>query len=181
MSGTRATLPANGSVGGKIGMNRLYAIEATPSVTGAMADHRVPLRPSEIPNFTAAIAAKMGLAVQSPTAPERAQWIDALVRDLQKHRGASVVIAGDQQPPGVHALAHAMNQALDNIGKTVVYTDPIGQSRGSIGVLRELVKDESGSGRILSRWAATGLHGACGSWFCRAASEGAAAYSFESL
>ena len=136
---------------GKIAMNRLYAIEATPSVTGAMADHRVALRPSEIPNFTAAIAAKMGLAVQSPTDPERAQWIDALVRDLQKHRGASVVIAGDQQPPGVHALAHAMNQALDNIGKTVVYTDPIEANPvNQTASLRELVKDmEAGSVRIL--------------------------------
>ena len=136
---------------GKIGMNRLYAIEATPSVTGAMADHRVALRPSEIPNFTAAVAAKIGLAVQSPTDPERAQWIDALVRDLQKHRGASVVIAGDQQPPGVHALAHAMNQALDNIGKTVVYTDPIEANPvDQMASLRELVKDmEAGSVRIL--------------------------------
>jgi molybdopterin-containing oxidoreductase family iron-sulfur binding subunit len=42
-----------------------------------------------------------------------------------KHRGASVVVAGDQQPPLVHALAHAMNHALDNIGNTVVYTDPV--------------------------------------------------------
>src|SRR5262245_28254493 len=32
---------------GNIVMNRLYAIEATPSVTGAMADHRIALRPSE--------------------------------------------------------------------------------------------------------------------------------------
>jgi molybdopterin-containing oxidoreductase family iron-sulfur binding subunit len=136
---------------GKIGMNRLYAIEATPSVTGSMADHRIALRPSEIPNFAAASAAKIGLSVQSTTDPQRSPWIDALVRDLQKHRGASVVIAGDQQPPGVHALAHAMNQALDNVGKTVVYTDPIEvRPVDQMASLRELVKDmESGSVRIL--------------------------------
>ena len=136
---------------GKIGMNRLYAIEATPSVTGSMADHRIALRPSEIPNFAAAIAAKLGLSVQSTTDPQRSQWIDALVRDLQKHRGASVVVAGDQQPPGVHALAHAMNQALDNVGKTVVYTDPVEANPvDQIASLRELVKDmEAGSVRIL--------------------------------
>jgi MoCo/4Fe-4S cofactor protein with predicted Tat translocation signal len=136
---------------GKIGMNRLYAIEATPSVTGSMADHRLALRPSEIPNFAAAIAAKLGLSVQSTTDAQRSPWIDALVRDLQKHRGASVVVAGDQQPPGVHALAHAMNQALDNVVKTVVYTDPIeANSVDQMASLRELVKDiESGSVRIL--------------------------------
>ena len=136
---------------GNIAMNRLYAIEATPSVTGAMADHRIALRPSEIPNFAAAVAAKMGLSVQSTTDAQKSQWIDALVRDLQTHRGASVVIAGDQQPPGVHALAHAMNQALDNVGKTVVYTDPIeAHSVDQMASLRDLVKDmESGSVRIL--------------------------------
>ena len=31
---------------------------------------------------------------------------------------------GDNQPPVVHALAHAMNAALGNVGQTVVYTDP---------------------------------------------------------
>jgi molybdopterin-containing oxidoreductase family iron-sulfur binding subunit len=136
---------------GKIAMNRLYAVEATPSVTGAMADHRIPLRPSEIPNFAAAVAAKIGLAGPSTTDPQLSPWIDALVRDLQKHRGASVVIAGDRQPPGVHGLAHAMNQALDNVGKTVIYTDPIEANPvDQMASLRELVKDmESGAVRIL--------------------------------
>ena len=99
----------------------------------------------------AAIAAKIGLAVQATTDAQRSQWIDALVRDLQKHRGASVVIAGDQQPPGVHALAHAMNQALDNVGKTVVYTDPVEANPvDQMASLRELVKDmEAGAVRIL--------------------------------
>jgi molybdopterin-containing oxidoreductase family iron-sulfur binding subunit len=36
-----------------------------------------------------------------------------------------VVIAGDHQPPSVHALAHAINQALGNVGKTVFYTEPV--------------------------------------------------------
>jgi MoCo/4Fe-4S cofactor protein with predicted Tat translocation signal len=132
-------------------MNRLYAVEAMPSITGSMADHRIVLRPSEIPNFAAAIAAKMGLAVRSATDAQKFPWIDALVRDLQKHRGGSVVIAGDQQPPGVHALVHAMNEALENVGKTVLYMDPIEASPvDQLVSLRELVKDmESGAVRIL--------------------------------
>ena len=52
----------------------------------------------------------------------RSKWVAAVAKDLQAHRGASLVIAGDGQPPAVHALAHAMNQALGNVGKTVVYT-----------------------------------------------------------
>jgi molybdopterin-containing oxidoreductase family iron-sulfur binding subunit len=45
-----------------------------------------------------------------------------LVKDLQAARGRSIVIAGDGQPPVVHALAHAMNAALGNVGTTVTYT-----------------------------------------------------------
>jgi MoCo/4Fe-4S cofactor protein with predicted Tat translocation signal len=136
---------------GKGEMNRLYVIEATPSVTGSMADHRLALRPSEIPNFAAAIAAKIGLSVQSTTAAQRSQWIEALVRDLQKHRGAGIIVAGDQQPPVVHALAHAMNQALDNVGKTVIYTAPIvANPVDQSASLRQLVRDmETGSVKVL--------------------------------
>jgi molybdopterin-containing oxidoreductase family iron-sulfur binding subunit len=136
---------------GKVAMNRLYAVETAPSVTGSIADHRVTLRPSEIPNFAGAIAAKIGLAITPSSDGQRAKWIDALVRDLQKHRGASLIVAGAQQPPSVHALAHAMNQALDNLGKTVIYTDPIEANPvNQLGSLRELVKDmEAGAVKIL--------------------------------
>jgi len=135
----------------KTEMNRLYMIEATPSVTGSMADHRLALRPSEMPNFAAAIAAKIGLSVQSTTDAQHSQWIEALVRDLQKHRGGGIVVAGDQQPPVVHALAHAMNQALDNVGKTVIYTDPIEANPvDQSASLRELVRAmETGSAKVL--------------------------------
>jgi molybdopterin-containing oxidoreductase family iron-sulfur binding subunit len=35
------------------------------------------------------------------------------------------VVAGDQQPPAVHALVHAINESLGNSGKTVIYTAPV--------------------------------------------------------
>ena len=59
--------------------------------------------------------------------------------------GASLVIAGDGQPAAVHALAHAMNQALGNVGETVVYTqtaeaEPVDQLES----MRDLVADMNG-------------------------------------
>ncbi|MGO9640806.1 MAG: TAT-variant-translocated molybdopterin oxidoreductase [Candidatus Acidiferrales bacterium] len=108
------------------GMARLYAVESMPTSTGATADHRLPLRPSEMRGFAAALARKLGIEV--PGAAEgsvSAEWIAAVARDLQQHRGASVVIAGEQQTPEVHALAHAMNHALGNAGATVFHTDPV--------------------------------------------------------
>ena len=71
-----------------------------------------------------------------------AKFISAVADDLQKHKGASVIIAGDHQPPAVHALAHAMNAALGNVGRTVVYTDPVDANPvNQTESLRDLVSD----------------------------------------
>jgi MoCo/4Fe-4S cofactor protein with predicted Tat translocation signal len=124
-------------------MNRLYAVESTPTNTGAMADHRLPLRAGQIEDVARAVASGLGVSVQAPTGLEgHARWIAALVRDLQQHRGASIVIAGDEQPAPVHALAHLINDALGNVGRTVVYTEPVAVTPTlQTQSLRDLVAD----------------------------------------
>ena len=75
-------------------------------------------------------------------------WFSAMVRDLQQHKGASIVIAGREAPPSVHALAHEMNNALGNVGKTVFYTDPVeASSVDQRQSLQELLGDIDG-GRV---------------------------------
>ncbi|MGB9197397.1 MAG: TAT-variant-translocated molybdopterin oxidoreductase [Terriglobales bacterium] len=101
-------------------MSRLYVIESTPSSTGLKADHRLPVKASEIGNLAASI--HMGL--QGLTGGD-SKVVSALVRDLLSHKGSSIVIAGDHQPPAVHSYAHGINQELGNVGKTVFYTDPV--------------------------------------------------------
>ena len=131
-------------------LNRLYAVESTPTNTGTKADHRLPMRAADIEAFARAVATQLGVgggaSMQAPEAA--ATWIAPLVKDLQAHRGRSLVIAGDAQPPAVHALAHAMNDALGNVGQTVVYTQtaeaqPVDQFAG----LKELV-DELNAGKV---------------------------------
>jgi MoCo/4Fe-4S cofactor protein with predicted Tat translocation signal len=106
-------------------MNRLYVVEPTPSVTGSSADHRLPLRASEIELFARALAAKLGLGGSATLPGNNGPWLDAVANDLQKHKGASLVVAGEHQPAEVHALAHAINAALGNAGTTVYYTEPV--------------------------------------------------------
>ncbi|GAB4428017.1 MAG: TAT-variant-translocated molybdopterin oxidoreductase [Chloroflexi bacterium OHK40] len=108
-------------------MNRLYVVEATPSSTGATADHRLPLRASLVAPFTVALAARLGVAgVSDSELPAPAQaFLDRVAEDLEANRGACVVIPGDQQPPAVHELAHRINAALGNVGSTVIYTEPV--------------------------------------------------------
>ena len=129
-------------------MNRLYAIESMPTSTGAKADHRLAVRASEVEEVARQIAAALSLSAPpaDPALPARpalrAQWIAAVSNDLRAHRGSSLVIAGDGQPAAVHALAHAMNHALGNHGKTVLYTEPIeAQPIDQHQSLRSLVAD----------------------------------------
>jgi molybdopterin-containing oxidoreductase family iron-sulfur binding subunit len=105
-------------------MNRLYMVESTTSSTGAKADHRWPLRAAEIEGFARALAAALGAGSDASTS-EPSKFASAVAADLKAHAGASAILVGDHQPPAVHALAHAMNQALGNVGKTVIYTDPV--------------------------------------------------------
>src|ERR1043166_2715895 len=125
-------------------MNRLYAVESTPTVSGSMADHRLALRPSEIESCARDLAKGLNIqstAAASPASQRYDKWMQAVLRDLQNHRGASLVIAGDQQPPIIHWLAHAMNQTLGNVGTTVIYTEPVeAQPTNQLESLRDLVR-----------------------------------------
>ncbi len=120
--------------GKNVSLNRLYVVEGTYSVTGSNADHRLPVRPSEIELLTYHLAAVLGVpSVQRPTTHLKgvsSKWINALARDLKAHSGKSVVIVGEAQHPNVHALGHAINQILGNAGKTVNYTAPIEEDFG---------------------------------------------------
>ena len=122
-------------------MNRLYAVESMPASTGSRADHRLPARPSEIGAIARAIAAASGTPGPTGSGLQASQqkFAAAVAKDLLGNRGRSLVIAGDNQPPAVHVIAHAMNQALGNVGKTVVYTqtaeaEPVSQARIALAI-----------------------------------------------
>jgi MoCo/4Fe-4S cofactor protein with predicted Tat translocation signal len=116
--------------------SRLYAVETAPTITGAMADHRRAVRPSEVQHIAYELhRALAGEQVES-------LWVRALARDLGAHRGTSLVVAGREQPADVHRLAHVMNARLDNVGRSVVYTEPVDlRPVTQIDSLRELVAD----------------------------------------
>ena len=126
-------------------MNRLYVAESAPSTTGAKADHRLVLRPSEVESVARALAAKVGAggAAANLTADQQ-KFVEAVAADLAEHKGKCLVVPGEFQSPAVYALAQAMNGALGNVGQTVTYIDPVevdpvehGQS------IRELIADMS--------------------------------------
>ncbi|MGA9421701.1 MAG: TAT-variant-translocated molybdopterin oxidoreductase, partial [Rhodanobacteraceae bacterium] len=124
-------------------MSRLYAVEPTPSLTGAMADHRLPLASSRIEAFARRLAQRLGVArdagTQSHMDAQQTRWLDAVAADLQAHGGSALVVVGSGQPAELHALGHAMNSALGAVGKTIEYSEPVQKLPGNGGSLTDLV------------------------------------------
>jgi len=137
--------------GNRLDMNRLYAVECTESATGGKADHRLPVRYSEVES----VARELTNVLTSKSAPlssgKDSAWISAAAQDLLAHSGRSAIIAGEQQSPVVHALAHQMNAALGNVGKTVIYTEPLEvRPEDQIESLRALMRDmDAGAVEVL--------------------------------
>jgi molybdopterin-containing oxidoreductase family iron-sulfur binding subunit len=145
--------------GGK--MNRLYVIESTPSSTGAKADHRLSLvagvmercaqsllrNTADAKGRTSLTDEQLRLFRVDSNAvkwlsDESLQVMDHCFSDLNSHGGSSVVIAGDHQPPIVHAIAHRINAQLGNVGKTVFYADPIDANPiNNLDSIKELAAD----------------------------------------
>jgi molybdopterin-containing oxidoreductase family iron-sulfur binding subunit len=115
-------------------MNRLYVAESSPTCTGSIADHRLPVSDHAIVDLLlglmaelitehrvscpdpriAALVARRSEVVHPP-------WIRAAAADLAAHRGAGLVVIGERQPPLAHALGHALNAAVLNVGATIAY------------------------------------------------------------
>ena len=125
-------------------MNRLYMVESTLTTTGAKADHRLPLKAVEVDSFARAVATALGVNAGAAGAlsAEARKMAEAVARDLKANAGKSLVIAGEHQPPAVHAVANAINATLGAIGNTVVYTAPIEANPvDQVASISELMRD----------------------------------------
>lgn len=133
-------------------VSRLYSVEPALSPTGIVADHRLPLKAGDVASLAYALASGLGIPGLNGTAPALAEqataFVAAAVADLRAAGGQGLVIAGESQPPEVHALAHAINVALGAVGTTVTYSDPVAVApTNQLADLRTLA-DELKSGAV---------------------------------
>ena len=132
-------------------LSRLYAVESTFTTTGTAADHRFRTKSSEIPAVAFALAKALGIgagtdleqALSSYSAANfeknGKQWLEVIAQDLQSAAGKCAVVAGPTQPPAVHAIVHAINAKLGNIGKSVTLTQrPEGMQGSAVASIQEL-------------------------------------------
>jgi molybdopterin-containing oxidoreductase family iron-sulfur binding subunit len=129
----RRRVGATAAAAASAAMNRLYVVDSSLTVTGAAADHRLPVEPLAVAAFALKLAQALGLALEQTdkaanTVGAVAQipqgWLDAVATDLQQARGRGLVVAGRGQPPFVHAAVHWINATLANVGATIEYVEP---------------------------------------------------------
>jgi molybdopterin-containing oxidoreductase family iron-sulfur binding subunit len=132
-------------------MSRLYSVESLFTLTGVNADHRLRLPASAVAQVAAAIGAEVArltggeagvfASVAKPAGVDP-KWIAECAKDLAANRGVSLVVAGYRQPMAVHLIAQAINDALGNVGKTVVL---LAAPKTNAGTLPDLAKALNGS------------------------------------
>ncbi len=127
-------------------MNRLYAVECCPNNTGATADHRISAAPSELEAFAVEIARALGVDVGAAPLrldnPALAKFAQVVAKDLKEAGAAAVVVSGEQTPPAIQALGHAMNSVLGSVGTCVGYTQQVEIQGESLDMLLQEIDED---------------------------------------
>ena len=142
-------------------MNRLYVIESILSLTGSNADQRYAERRSDVAIRLAQLGAELskhGLEMPAGAAQKLAgfhagqhqpEYLAEIAEDILKHehRGRVSITVGAAQPPEAHALAAAINRALQSSGSAVRYLPEADGARAThSAAIRELTEAiDSGS------------------------------------
>jgi molybdopterin-containing oxidoreductase family iron-sulfur binding subunit len=138
-------------LGAATAANRLYVLEATPTLTGAYADARLARAPHEIEAALWRIAARMEAAPDAGRAadPVQDRWEAAVAQALDGARGQALVVAGPTVSPAGRALAHALNQRLNpGADGPLAFIDPVERGPLDHGASIAALADDMRAGRV---------------------------------
>lgn len=123
-------------------MSRSYQFESRLSLTGANADKRYGIKPSDeatvLLNLYNKIASATGMSVYN--APASPVDIDDVANDLLANKGKSLVVSGTNDL-NIQLIVNAINNALGNYGNTLDITKPMNLKQGDDKAVADLVKE----------------------------------------
>lgn len=124
-------------------MSRLYVYESLMSITGANADYRINIKPSEKGLYIAAlyneVAGLLGAPAMNIPAPASAKWIKEAAQELVANAGKSLVVDGSNDKQ-LQKLVLMLNQLLKNFGSTISYAAPLLTKKGNDGEMAAYVE-----------------------------------------
>jgi molybdopterin-containing oxidoreductase family iron-sulfur binding subunit len=122
-------------------MSRHYQFETHFSLTGANADVRVPIKPSEEAAVVTALyngITGQGGAGNVPAAASKA--LAAAVKELQANKGKALVVSGSNDA-GTQAMVTAINKALGAEGSTIDTNAPYYVKQGNDAAMIRLISE----------------------------------------
>lgn len=125
---------------GRKQMSRLYSFETNLSITGANADHRSAIRPSQEGAVVAALYNEIAGGGVSAGKLENVNYIKEAAADLKASRGRSIVVSGSNDP-AVQTLVYHINEALGNFETTFKGNRPVFVRQGNDATMAQTVKD----------------------------------------
>ncbi len=125
-------------------MSRHYQFEANLSMTGANADYRTQIKPSQeglvIGQLYNLVAAKAGRATASITKTEEVKHIQQAANDLWSNRGKALVVSGSNDV-SVQRMVIAINDMIGSYGNTIDMERPSYYRKGSSAQMIRLVNE----------------------------------------
>ena len=121
-------------------MSRHYQFEAMMSLTGSNADHRTPIKPSEIGAATLALYTAVTGEGGYKLAGKAQKAIDSAANDLKAAAGKSLVVSGSNDA-NEQIIINAINAKLGNVGTTVDFGAFSNQRQGSDAAIQAAVKE----------------------------------------
>ena len=125
-------------------MSRHYQFESNLSLTGANADYRTGIRPSQVGPLVAAIyngiAAKAGQEKVNGGNAGDVAHLNSVINELWTNRGAGLLVSGSNDPV-VQVLVNGINTMLGNYGATINVNAPLHFRQGDDQAMSSFVKD----------------------------------------
>lgn len=123
-------------------MSKHIHFEGMLSLTGANADDRFLIRPSETGAVVLNLLSKLGGGVSAPAmADEKVKkGIDMAATMLAANKGAALVVCGSNDPD-IQVLVNAINELLGANGTTINWAAPVQIRQGIDSEMDQLVKD----------------------------------------
>lgn len=135
-------------------MSKHYHFEANLSLTGANADYRYMVKPSEFGKVVVALFNQVASATGNSSVSgdskignaDAEKAIAKIAKELVENKGNSLVVSGVNDG-GVQTLIAGINKMLDNYGKTIDYVNHYNLKQGNDKEFADLVADMS-AGKI---------------------------------
>lgn len=124
-------------------MSRHYQFETIMSITGANADVRAAIKPSEAAQVAAALIDALGGSAGAKTdsfSDAMKQAVAAAKEDLLANKGNSLVVAGSNDV-GVQMLVNKINSMLGNYGSTIDLDNHLNIKQGDDAAVEQLIAD----------------------------------------